>query len=255
MTDRLSARFVAGLERLGLSEDEVSNHWKYCGKEDPLTLRGSIGSPASTCVYFAQSFPDAATRPQPLRAAHCICGTPILINTYITPKQPSTPLRVLVIGSCCRLQFINGAAGKTCGTCGACHLNRLDNFCKGCREIARLAAKELAATAARAEERERRVAKELAARAEERERRAAKELAATAARAAAAAAQSQRLAAARDPQARFCRDCNAPSRSYLYCKVCAARRYPPGAVALPQQACEKCGKPSKQYRTCWGCKA
>jgi hypothetical protein len=208
MSDRLAARFIAGLERLGLTEDEVSNHWKYCGK----SIRGRVGNLARTDYYFAQSFPDETTRPQVVTAEHCLCGARIVINCYITPKRPSDgPARVLSIGSCCLQQFIHGASGKTCGNCGTSHLNRKDNLCTPCRE--------LQAAAAQREAAQREVLR--------------------------------RQQAARDPLARFCKDCDAPSRTYLYCKPCAARRYPAQELA---RSCEKCGKPSKQYRTCWGCK-
>lgn len=126
--NKISQRFINGLEEYNLTYDEVKD-WKYCGGqgEDSLTLEEQLvhKKHRSRIAYFRLCFPN---RELPPYKYECICGHDIKDNCFITNGTD-----ILVIGNCCNKRFIKNC-NKTCERCTATHRNRKNNLCNNCRQ-------------------------------------------------------------------------------------------------------------------------
>jgi hypothetical protein len=110
-------RFIEGLRKHGLTLEEVSQGWKYCG-----------GNGQQRHIRYWETFNNGKRLPFPPREHHCVCNHDIVENCYITDGNG----RILVVGNCCIKRFIE-RSGRTCEICGTPHKNRNVNKCKDCR--------------------------------------------------------------------------------------------------------------------------
>lgn len=113
----LCENFKKGLKELGLTFDEVKTKWKYCGGD------------TSDRSYF-MLYHKNKELPKIEKKYHCICGTKIIRQYYITDGKG----RYLVIGSTCKENFIDNS-GRNCDKCGERHRNRLINRCNFCKNL------------------------------------------------------------------------------------------------------------------------
>ena len=116
-TLKVYRKFIDGLKRHGLTLEEVSNNWRYCG-----------GDRRPRHISSWKMFNKGKMLPFPAKEHHCVCEHPIVENCYITDGNGW----ILVVGNCCIEHFVE-KSGRICETCGATHRNRNVNKCKDCR--------------------------------------------------------------------------------------------------------------------------
>jgi hypothetical protein len=123
----LSIKFINGLEKLGLSYNEIKK-WQYCGGKS-----WSDGSHTITRheKYFHQCYPNEQF---PKQVRECICGTDLIHNCFIRENNESNIESILIVGQCCVEKFIDGGLDKKCEICASSHNNIKDNLCKTCRK-------------------------------------------------------------------------------------------------------------------------
>ena len=110
-------KFVEGLLKHGLTIEEVSKSWKYCG-----------GNGKPRHVRYWKMFNKGKLIPFPPYEQQCVCDHPIVENCYITNGKGW----ILVVGNCCIEHFVENS-GRTCEVCGEPHRNRHVNTCNNCR--------------------------------------------------------------------------------------------------------------------------
>jgi hypothetical protein len=111
----IQKRFMKGLEKYGLTIEEVRNNWYYSG--------GNMGSHLN---YFKLKYKQA---PFYEEEDECVCGHSIKENCYITNDE-----EVLILGNCCIKRFMpKNKSGRTCERCKNPHKNRVVNLCNECR--------------------------------------------------------------------------------------------------------------------------
>tara|TARA_B100001093_G_C26241583_1_gene764636 strand:+ start:58 stop:456 length:399 start_codon:yes stop_codon:yes gene_type:complete len=113
LNEKLSKRFITGLDRLNLSYKDLKKNWYYMG-----------GECGNHLTYFRTYYGDEEL---PEHSDYCICGHKIKNNCFITDGD-----YVLSIGESCVNKFVP-KLNKICEGCGSSHRNRKDNKCKKCR--------------------------------------------------------------------------------------------------------------------------
>lgn len=113
-TDKLSHRFIEGLEKYNLTYEEIKD-WKYAG-----------GNKGRHYNYFVMICGDNA-KPLP-HTNNCVCNHYIEENCYIRNGND-----FLILGNCCIKKFIPMNT-RTCKYCNSPHRNRKNNICNGCRK-------------------------------------------------------------------------------------------------------------------------
>jgi len=123
----LSIKFIQGLEKHGLSYNEIKK-WQYCGGKS-----WSDGAYEITRheKYFKQCYPN---EDYPKQKKECICGTDLIHNCFIRENNESSVESILIVGQCCVEKFIDGGLDKRCEKCSSPHNNIKDNLCKICRK-------------------------------------------------------------------------------------------------------------------------
>jgi len=109
--------FEKGLSMYGLSLEDIKS-WEYCG--------GNENSPSES--YFNDFVKKFGHMAHPECQYNCVCGHKIVTNCYITNKD-FTPINkmkkiqyqnkqipILIVGSCCVKQFMEGTKLK-CSRC------------------------------------------------------------------------------------------------------------------------------------------
>ena len=107
----LSKRFKSGLEKLGLSEEDVRENYQYVGGETGEHLQ-----------FFKACYPD---RPLPTHQDVCICGHRCSMNCFISNGET-----FLSVGESCASKWL---PQKVCKDCGSKTRNRKDMLCSKCR--------------------------------------------------------------------------------------------------------------------------
>ena len=119
----LHDKFTRGLINLGLDPEQVKKEWFYCG-----------ANYSSGKNYWSIFWKEHTQEPlKPKQRENCICGHVISKdrNAYITDI---TTEQILVIGSCCKNQFIN-KGGRLCSVCEKTHRNIKVNRCNECKKL------------------------------------------------------------------------------------------------------------------------
>ncbi len=111
---KISARFISGLKKYGLTYDDVQKDWFYMGGESGIHYK-----------HFRKNYPDDAT---PEHDKFCLCGHHIKHNCWI-----SNGTDVLTVGESCINRFFKKTI-KCCDVCKVAHRNRRDNVCNACRK-------------------------------------------------------------------------------------------------------------------------
>lgn len=122
---KLHDKFIAGIELLGLTEEEIKK-WKYCGGKKFTTSKDGFESHQN---YYHLCFPKKDFLDQTFK---CVCSHEIVNNGYICNENWEWN-SIIRIGSCCIKQFMPDGMRRTCETCGMIHQNRLINKCNICR--------------------------------------------------------------------------------------------------------------------------
>lgn len=93
----------------------IKDQWQYIG-----------GDTGRHLTKFRSLYPDK-TIPHEDR---CICGHDIVENCYIENIYND---KILVVGNCCIVSYLQQDTSKKCETCEQPHNNRMDNYCNQCR--------------------------------------------------------------------------------------------------------------------------
>jgi hypothetical protein len=115
----LHKKFIDGLYSKYKMVPADLNGWWYIGGTDDEGISYHI-----LCIKSNPEMFLHLELPPPI--SECVCEHWIKYNHWITDGE-----KVLVVGSCCRLQFF--ASGRNCGICHSPHLNRTVNRCNKCR--------------------------------------------------------------------------------------------------------------------------
>jgi hypothetical protein len=108
-------RFKKGLEEYGMTIESLMD-WFYCGNNKDKQH------------YFFNHYPDGEL---PEKEENCVCGTPILVNHYLTDGKDN----IIICGGCCISNFTDIKMGKCCLNCHKNHKNRNTDFCNKCRYL------------------------------------------------------------------------------------------------------------------------
>lgn len=108
-------KFKKGLEEYGMSIESLMD-WFYCGNNREKKQ------------YFFNHYPDGKL---PEKEDQCICGTPILVNHYLTDGKDN----IIICGGCCISNFTDIQMGKCCLNCHKNHKNRNTEYCNNCRNL------------------------------------------------------------------------------------------------------------------------
>jgi len=113
-TDKLSDRFIEGLQKYNLTYEEIKN-WRYAG-----------GDTGRHYNYFVMIYGEHV-KPLP-HTNTCVCNHHIKENCYIRNDDD-----ILILGNCCIKKFIPMST-RTCTYCKSQHRNRKNNICNDCRK-------------------------------------------------------------------------------------------------------------------------
>ena len=120
-TEKLYKRFIAGLEKLGYTIEDLK-HFKYAGGD-----KGANASYFATCGLLDE---------KPSHKSKCICEHDIVENCYIVDRDGN----VLILGNCCIKKFVpEENQGRRCNKCNQKHRNHKDNYCSTCRPLCKTA--------------------------------------------------------------------------------------------------------------------
>ncbi len=122
----LHQKFINGLKKIGLTEDEVIKYFIYAGGSDEGSELLSYNDEHN--LYYGKHFSHIK---EPNPKDKCICGHDIIFNLYILDTRYN---KLYIIGSKCINQFIGG---KRCFKCNSKHRNRVSILCNQCRKISK----------------------------------------------------------------------------------------------------------------------
>lgn len=125
----LSIKFIQGLQKLGLSYNDVKT-WQYCGGKSWSDGEHQLLSKHE--IYFMKCYPSI---PFPNQVKQCICETGLIHNCYIRKDNNSPIESILIVGQCCVEKFIDSGIKKVCEKCNKTHNNRKYNLCNDCKKI------------------------------------------------------------------------------------------------------------------------
>tara|TARA_Y100000004_G_scaffold178400_1_gene220961 strand:- start:1320 stop:1718 length:399 start_codon:yes stop_codon:yes gene_type:complete len=113
LNEKVSKRFMTGLNKLDLTIEDLKSNWFYIGGESGHHLN-----------YFKRYYGNEEI---PDHHDYCICGHKIKNNCFISDGE-----YVLSVGESCINKFVP-RLNRICEECGDRHRNRKDNKCKKCR--------------------------------------------------------------------------------------------------------------------------
>ena len=83
----LTQKFIKGLKKYGLTQEDINNKWKYCG-----------GNSREHLNYYKITHKGMET---PYYSDRCICGHHIKENCYLTDGN-----EILILGNFCIKKFV-----------------------------------------------------------------------------------------------------------------------------------------------------